>query len=168
MLCAKIGWNWPSGAGEEDENVKSLQTDGQTDRQTTDDRWSEKLTWAFSSGELKMVSDFESHLKYQVISSYWPMNKQIFTRICLIWRFLNRHTFCKKTSKYYQLLAYQWLACTKAFFHIFMIYMHLTWFLASWQIVELWKLYLYTTGMFSFSDFNLKSNALLLLLKKIY
>ena len=28
-------------------------TDRQTDRQTTDDRWSEKLTWAFSSGELK-------------------------------------------------------------------------------------------------------------------
>ena len=28
-------------------------TDGQTDRQTPDDRWSEKLTWAFSSGELK-------------------------------------------------------------------------------------------------------------------
>ena len=26
------------GSGEEDENVKSLQTDGQTDRQTTDDR----------------------------------------------------------------------------------------------------------------------------------
>ena len=31
-------------------------TDRQTDRQTTDDRWSEKLTWAFSSGELKMKS----------------------------------------------------------------------------------------------------------------
>ena len=29
------------------------QIDGETDRQTTDDRWSEKLTWAFSSGELK-------------------------------------------------------------------------------------------------------------------
>ena len=28
-------------------------TDGRTDRQTTDDRWSEKLTWAFSSGKLK-------------------------------------------------------------------------------------------------------------------
>ena len=28
-------------------------TDRQTDRQTTDDRWSEKLTWAFSLGELK-------------------------------------------------------------------------------------------------------------------
>ena len=60
MLCAKFGWNWPSGSGEEDENVKSLQTDGQTDRQTdgqTDDgrqvirkahlsfqlRWAKKL-----------------------------------------------------------------------------------------------------------------------------
>ena len=28
-------------------------TDRRTDRQTPDDRWSEKLTWAFSSGELK-------------------------------------------------------------------------------------------------------------------
>ena len=37
MLCAKFGWNWPSGSGEEDENVKSLQTDRQTDGQT--DRW---------------------------------------------------------------------------------------------------------------------------------
>ena len=31
MLCAKFGWNWLSSSGEEDENVKSLQTDGQTD-----------------------------------------------------------------------------------------------------------------------------------------
>ena len=53
MLCAKFGWNSPGGSGEEDENVKSLQTDGRTDRQTPDNRWSEKLTWAFSSGELK-------------------------------------------------------------------------------------------------------------------
>ena len=29
-------------------------TDRRTDRQTTDDRWWEKLTWAFSSGELKI------------------------------------------------------------------------------------------------------------------
>ena len=33
-LC-KFGWNWPSGSGEEDENVKSLQTDRQTDRRRT-------------------------------------------------------------------------------------------------------------------------------------
>ena len=31
-------------------NIPLVQTDG--GRQTTDDRWSEKLTWAFSSGEL--------------------------------------------------------------------------------------------------------------------
>ena len=40
MLCAKFGWNWPSGSGEEDDHVKSLQTDRQTDRRTdrqTDD-----------------------------------------------------------------------------------------------------------------------------------
>ena len=38
MLCAKFGWYWPSISGEEDENVKSLQTDRQTDRRT-DRRW---------------------------------------------------------------------------------------------------------------------------------
>ena len=56
ILCAKFGGKWPSGSGEEDKNVKSLQTDRRTDGQTTDDRWSEKLTWAFSSGELKTDS----------------------------------------------------------------------------------------------------------------
>ena len=66
-LC-QFGWNWPStrGSGEEDENVKSLQTEGQTDRQTTDDRWSEKLTWAFSSGELKSLKTGISH-SFQIV-----------------------------------------------------------------------------------------------------
>ena len=36
-LCL-IGWNWSCGSGEEDENMKSLQTDGQTDKQTDDGR----------------------------------------------------------------------------------------------------------------------------------
>ena len=80
MLCAKFGWNWPSGSGEEVENVKSLQTDrqtdgqtdGQTDRQTTNDRWSEKLTWAFSSGELKITKDAEPTSNQPlVIMSRW-------------------------------------------------------------------------------------------------
>ena len=44
MHCAKFGWNWPSGSGE-DEKVKQ--------RRTTDKIWSEKNTWAFGSGELK-------------------------------------------------------------------------------------------------------------------
>ena len=35
MHCANFGWNGPSGSGEEDENVKSLQTDRRTDRRRT-------------------------------------------------------------------------------------------------------------------------------------
>ena len=30
MFCAKFGWNWLSGSGGENENVKSKQTDGWT------------------------------------------------------------------------------------------------------------------------------------------
>ena len=62
ILCAKFGWNWPSGSGEEDENVKSLQTDrqtdGRTDGQTDDGRQvirkahlSFQLRWAKKNGD---------------------------------------------------------------------------------------------------------------------
>ena len=54
MLCAMFGWNWSCGSGEEDENMKNL---GQLQRlRQTMDKWSEKLTWAFSSGELKTAN----------------------------------------------------------------------------------------------------------------
>ena len=61
MLCAKFDWNWPSASGEEDENVKSLRQRQQQRQQkqqllTMDKFWSEKLTWAFGSGKLKMIS----------------------------------------------------------------------------------------------------------------
>ena len=48
---------------EEDENVKSLQTDEQTDGET-DDKRSEKLTCAFSPGELKAVNIRYINIKY--------------------------------------------------------------------------------------------------------
>ena len=35
MICAKFDRNWPCSSGEEDENVKSLQTDRRTDRRRT-------------------------------------------------------------------------------------------------------------------------------------
>ena len=38
-----------------DKKMKMWKVYRRTDRQTTDDRWSEKLTWAFSSGELKTI-----------------------------------------------------------------------------------------------------------------
>ena len=58
ILCAKFGWNWPVVLEKKSKIGKvyrrtDRQTDRRTDGQTTDDRWSEKLTWAFSSGELK-------------------------------------------------------------------------------------------------------------------
>ena len=54
MLYAKFAWNWPSSSGKENENVKSLRQQRQRKlRLTTNKLWSEKLTRAFSSGELK-------------------------------------------------------------------------------------------------------------------
>ena len=47
MLCPKFGWNWPSGSGE-DKNMKSLQTNRQTDN-----RWPEKFPQTFNFGKLK-------------------------------------------------------------------------------------------------------------------
>ena len=83
MLYAKFGWNWPIGSWEEVENRKSLQTDGQTDRrtdrrmdgQTTDERWSKKLTWAFSSGELKTYKERQQGEKIQTLSYFSVINK---------------------------------------------------------------------------------------------
>ena len=76
MLCAKFGWNWPSGSGKEDENVKSLQTDGQTDQQTegpTDNgrqvirkaHLSFQLRWAKNHINLTLLS------KVNVVSESW-------------------------------------------------------------------------------------------------
>ena len=67
MLCAKFGWNWLNASGEEDEIVESLQTDVPMDQrgrtyEQTDERRSEKLTWAFSSGEQKSVKGFNLSL----------------------------------------------------------------------------------------------------------
>ena len=44
MLCAKYGWNYPIGSGEENENGESLQQ--QRRRRTTAKFESEKLSWA--------------------------------------------------------------------------------------------------------------------------
>ena len=78
MLCAKIGWNWLSGSGEEDENVKSLRQQRQR-RQTTDKFWSEKLTWAFGSGELKTIS-------YHKVNIFFSsLNQRFDIIICVYW-----------------------------------------------------------------------------------
>lgn len=47
-----FGWKRPNGSAKEVENVKFI--NGQTDRQTPDDRWSKKLSRVFNLSELKM------------------------------------------------------------------------------------------------------------------
>ena len=49
MFFANFCWNWPGDSGD-GENVKSLQTDGQTNGSHVIKK---KLTWAFSSIELE-------------------------------------------------------------------------------------------------------------------
>ena len=56
MVCAKFAWNWQSGSGEEDENVKSLRQRQQRQRRTTDIFRSEKFTWAFGSSDSELKS----------------------------------------------------------------------------------------------------------------
>ena len=70
MLCAKFGWNWPSGSGEEVEIVKSLRQQWWQRRQTTDKFWSEKLTWVNGSGELKIIVNYWHIRKWSNII-YW-------------------------------------------------------------------------------------------------
>ena len=67
MLCAKFGWNWLWRRRWKYEKF----TDRQTDRQTPDDRWSEKLTWAFSSGELKKKTSPLHFIELYGIRHHW-------------------------------------------------------------------------------------------------
>ena len=46
LHCYKFGWNGSSGSGEKDENVKSLQTDRQSDRRRTTGDKKIQLRWA--------------------------------------------------------------------------------------------------------------------------
>ena len=56
MLCANFGWNWPQWFWRR-RSVKSLQRQRRRKRRrTTDKLWSEKLTWAFDSGELRSTT----------------------------------------------------------------------------------------------------------------
>ena len=81
MLCAKFGWNWPSGSGEEDENVKSFRQCKQRrcrqQRRTTEKFWSEKLTWAFGSGELKRTS--QKDVLWPSLSMLFKLNLKQFS-----------------------------------------------------------------------------------------
>ena len=58
MICVKFGWNWFSGSGEEDENVKSLWQRQHQRWRTTVKYSSEKLRWARNYRETVLFSCF--------------------------------------------------------------------------------------------------------------
>ena len=79
MLCAKFGGNWPY-ASAEGENVKSLQKGGQKDN-----KWSEKHTLAFNSGELPGIDKCDWSIAYNVIAKYIMTDSflpRIFLQFC--------------------------------------------------------------------------------------
>ena len=108
MLCAKFGWNWSSGllrGSRKYEKFTNGRTDKQTDGQTMDQRQSEKLTWAFSTGDLKswerkvfkgLTQTLDYHIKNLFLS--YIKNKS-FTE------------WCKILSFYWEGTTY-WLLCS--------------------------------------------------------
>ena len=73
ILCTKFVWDWPSGSGEEDENVKSLQTDGRTDKQTDDGRQVIRKAHQLSAS----IYSYFLYAKYQRNSKLESMLKKL-------------------------------------------------------------------------------------------
>ena len=83
MHCAKFCWNWPSGSGEEDENVNSLrQKQHHRQQRTTDKLWSEKLASAFGSGELKNFSKIHYLILLRMVLRLFK-KRMLFIQECL-------------------------------------------------------------------------------------
>ena len=98
-LCANFGWNWSSGSWEEDINGKSLHTD----RRTTENRWSEKLTWAFSSGELrknKNKKTLERKTRHSMPRSHSLVN------IFLLWSNISYYILNRSVIRFFCMVAY--------------------------------------------------------------
>ena len=88
MFCDKFGWNKPSGSGEVDENVKSLrQRRRRQGRRATDKFWSEKLTWAFGSGELKKNCTFTGRVTLEHVAHIKRISitQGILYFVCVSW-----------------------------------------------------------------------------------
>ena len=123
ILCAKFGWNWPSVSGEEDEYVKSLrqrqrpQQRQRRQRRTTDKFWSEKVTWAFGSGELINIVKFECTTEHSKISSYCysfhttKFGSEVHEHFKYIWHHYVANRFARLLMKKYGILIFHigWL-----------------------------------------------------------
>ena len=102
MLCAKFGWNWPRGSGEEVENVKSLRQQQRRQRRRTRDKyWSEKLTSTQVSWKhvhvnvFLFLKSFQRPVKIYLSKCFTPCISFLFGMtgiwaLYLIWVFLTK------------------------------------------------------------------------------
>jgi hypothetical protein len=95
MICAKSGWNWPSGSGEEVENVKVYR---RTDRRTDDGQPTIRI----------------AHLSFQL---RWAKNVTTVQKLTLS-RMLTARTVCRRMVDNYCLSNQQQFSHTKILFII--------------------------------------------------
>ena len=124
MLCAKFGWNWPGGSEEEDENVKSLQTDRQTDRRTDGqtDAGRQVIRKAHLSFQLRWAKNWHVH-KTCVQSpkqSTWRYKKYIF-----------------KSDQFHELPCDSWCMVHNAWVTPWFM-KHGSWYMGYWVVHDAW------------------------------
>ena len=81
MLYAKFAWNWPNGSWEEDENVKSLKTDG---RRTTDDH-KNMIRNPFSRRSNSLPRFSQVSLSMRKPRNCWMVNMQWRSKFDISW-----------------------------------------------------------------------------------
>ena len=88
MLCAKFVWNWPSGSGEEDENVKSLrrQLQQRWQRQRLQLRWVKRTTMLLRTWQNKTTMLLRTwHNKTTMWLRTWHNKTTMLPRTCSNW-----------------------------------------------------------------------------------
>ena len=66
MLCAKFGWNWSNGSGEEDNNVKTTLTTDNNDNDDNDDNDGQRTNFDEKSSYDPLVQVSYVHINYVV------------------------------------------------------------------------------------------------------
>ena len=68
MLCAKFSWNWLSGSGEEDENVKSYDDNNNHDRQILIRKADLNLQLRWAKKKLEILQDNQFDVETQIVN----------------------------------------------------------------------------------------------------
>ena len=61
LVCSKFGWNWPSGSGEEDENVKTTTMDNEQINCDRESRHLKKHLFLTSATYMTQIEVFNAY-----------------------------------------------------------------------------------------------------------